>query len=75
MAEEFFDEGECKKRRIPVQVFVHDPEYQKHDEFVEIAKEVCRDCSFQLECFMYGMQNFEQGIWGGAWLAELPPEE
>lgn len=73
MAESFRTDGECKKRRIPVQVFVHDPEHPAHEELVRFAKEICRECPFQAECFLAGMQNGEVGVWGGAWL-DLPPE-
>jgi hypothetical protein len=66
--------AECKKRQIPVEIFVHDKEHPKHDEFVKTAKDVCRECPIQADCFLLGMQNGEVGIWGGTWL-NLPSED
>ena len=73
MDDSFRDEGECQKRQIPVSVFVHDPEHPAHEDLVWLAKETCRECPVQAECFLFGMKNGEVGVWGGAWL-ELPPE-
>ena len=29
------------------------------------ALEVCRGCSVRFDCFQYGFNNYERGVWGG----------
>lgn len=74
MAEAFFTEGECKKRRLPPGLFVPDPETPNFEDTVRAAKDVCRECPFSVECFLYAVQNKETGVWGGAHF-DVPPEE
>ena len=55
------EEGNC--RGVDVNLFF--PERGANVRVVNEAKQVCRGCQVRRQCFEYGIQHHELGIWGG----------
>lgn len=65
---DFADDAECRKLNLPTKLFIHDPEDEKHEHWEKVAKLACARCPVKAECFLFGITNKEQGVWGGVWL-------
>lgn len=74
MNRELKEKGLCNQQKVPVEFFVHDKEDPRHEQMTEIAKAVCGQCPVRDECFLTGISNGEQGVWGGVFL-DGPDEE
>lgn len=55
-------EALCAAKNIPVDMFF--PERGRNNNIAK-AQQICVGCPVRQQCFDYGMENDERGIWGG----------
>lgn len=63
---DFTDRGEAPCVSSDPEAFFPEPDAPGAAELARQAIKVCGDCTYQLECLAYALENHEDwGIWGG----------